>query len=264
MSADGRLIFVVGRPRTGTTVFRHLLADGGAVDCGEVLHNNMFKDTNFFVYLAERVAKEPKLVHPTRHVKAFHDYVGAMRERFDGAPLVMDVKMDAFGRIHRAPGVQTPAVVSIMQERAHTVFNIVRRNRLRALTSAAISREVGVWYSYPERLKKAEGKKTSVSLKVETLKQRLNAQAHEDERFAAHFEGDPRYVRLEYEDMFAPDGGFAPGVMAAARAALDVDALPNAPAMVKMNPEPLSALLSNFDDIAEALRDTRHAWMLDT
>jgi hypothetical protein len=66
--------------------------------------------------------------------------------------------------------------------------------------------------------------------------------------------------------MFAPGGDFAPETLAVAKELLGTARAENVTAHVtlrRQNPEPLSELVVNFDDLAQQFAQTDHAWMLD-
>ncbi len=263
MSGPGALLFIVGRPRTGTTALRTLLTAGGAVDCGEILHPRMGQDRNYYRYLAARIAGDPLLAHPSRQWGVFDDYIGDLRRRFDGAPLALDMKIGMFDALPSFTERGRYGTVDYLREHATCVFHVVRRNRLRAAASFKVSEALGVWSANAAQADKARARKRKVTLDPVALKRSYRAHARQDQRFAKAFEGDRRFVRVVYEQMFTADGDWAPGLHKRIAAATGMDALPARPTTARLNPEPLRELVANLDEVAAALRDTPHAWMLE-
>ncbi|MEM8740428.1 MAG: hypothetical protein AAGE13_02935 [Pseudomonadota bacterium] len=257
------LVFIVGRQRSGTTVFRQLLVDAGAMDCDEIFHGNLARPNRFFAYVAERAAEDRALVHPQHHIQLFRDFVGVLRAKADGATLAMDVKYFGLNLIPAREDVEgrRPFMITYMQRNHAHVVHIVRRNKLRVHVSAEISKATGRW-SVGRKGQVPTEKPQLTFDRDETLKTIGKLQAL-DEKVSRQLSVLPGYQRLTYEEMFRADGQFSDRTMAIGSACMGGVEVSRKPANQRMNPEPLSALIANHDEICAAVADGPHAWMLD-
>lgn len=63
-------------------------------------------------------------------------------------------------------------------------------------------------------------------------------------------------------EMFDQNGIFTSQVQEAAARFLDLPDVDPKPGNLKMNPEPLSELVENFEDLRNCLAASKHQWML--
>lgn len=263
MKGDSPLLFVIGRQRTGTTVFRLMLVSGGAQDCAEIFNPRMGWDRNFFQHLGALAQRDPTWVHPSRHWEAFDAYLADLRAQTGGAPLAIDVKHDHFGWMPPYPGRTRPGMLDFIRQHAHGVFHILRRNRLRTAASLAVSEAVGVWKADARQAAAVQRNRARVRLKAQALTRAFAQHERQEERLAKLFAGDPRYVEIAYEAMFDDDGRWSPDVIGAVRRVGGLRGMTRRPETARLNPEPLADLIANLDEVAAALAPTPYAWMLD-
>jgi len=254
------LIFIVGRQRSGTTVLRHLLARHGALDAGEIFHSNLHLKHRFYAFVGERAMEDRSFIHPTRHRELFLEFIANLRRESAGGPIAIDVKYSFLNSIGLPwPSAGRPHIVRFMREVNAQVFNVVRQNKLRALVSEKMALANGVWWAgKPEDL---PSDKCALKLNVDETLRRLSQLEQEDRQASTLLSGVPHCRTLYYEAMFREDGVFADEVVKCVAAVLQREPINPRPTDLPTNPEPLSELIENFSEIAEALRGTPFHWM---
>lgn len=252
---------IVGRQRSGTTVFRELLKTAGALDCDEVFHGDLNHPNRFYSFLLTEISKDPKLIHPRHHGALFWKFIEQLRKLALGKPIVMDIKYFALNLIPSQEDVEgrRPFLFNFMAESKACVVHIIRRNKLRVLVSEEIARATGRW-SATQSSELAVGKpRTHVDAhQVVASIQRLIEQ---DEEVAQMLGSLGNVERLFYEEMFS-GSQFSQKTLTVASRLMGQPVRHATPLNVRMNPEPLSELISNYREIASALRRTKFKWML--
>ncbi len=246
-------------------MFRDLLMRTGAVNCDEIFHGDLSSNPHrFYSYLLERIEKSPRLVHPESHPRIFADYIERERARAEGKPLAMDVKYFALNLIPAREDVDSrnPFLLRFMRrEKAHAV-HIVRQNKLRIYVSEEMAKATGKWSaSQTGHLVTEKPRLTVDSAQALDF---IERQHRQERRVRSMLEKIPGAQELIYEEMFDEEGNFVETTRAAAATCMGVglEAVDKVPGNLKMNPEPMSALVENYEELAEAVSATEHAWML--
>lgn len=256
------LIFVIGRQRSGTTVFRQLLVNHGAMNADEILHGDLSRPHRFYAFVRERMKQNPSLLHPMKHPPLFQPYIDQLRVAAKGAPIVLDLKYFAINLIPSPEDVaaRRPFILQYIAQTQSNVFHITRRNKLRVLVSERIAVATGAWSAqHPHQL---PPDRQPLHLEIDTITRWLDRMAREDQSARQIVASLPKCRELVYEEMFEANGNFTDEVAALAAAALGRDSVNATPTNLRMNPEPLPELLTNYDEIAGALHGTHNAWML--
>jgi len=256
------LVFIVGRQRSGTTVFRNLLKRNGAMDCDEILHGDLSKEHRFYGYLQDRLKNDPSLIHPQTHPRVFREYIDGLRQEAQGKLLALDVKYFALNLIptHEDVTACNPFLVNFMRNSKAHVVHIVRKNKLRVYISEEMSKATGKWSA--ERPEHLISEKPRLQVDPERALRFIDTLIGQDESAARMLQSIPGVHRLNYEDMFEEDGDFSDKTIRVAEICLGVEVENNRPGNLRMNPEPLSVLVANYEELKKAIDDTPHAWML--
>ncbi|WP_010138999.1 sulfotransferase family protein [Oceanicola sp. S124] len=257
------LIFLLGRHRSGTTVFRDLLERCGGLNCHEIMSAKLEAERGFYGYVARRVAEDPKWVWPIRHQRLFADYIEELRGLARGRHLLLDLKYWGLNLIPVSEDVTgaRPFLVDFIDTRDSPVIQIVRRNKLRLITSEALLNASGKWFAAAGEGPDV-GEKPKVSLPVASLPAEIERLIGLDTAIRAMLAPLSNAHELTYEEMFSGTGDFAERTRTLAGKVMGCDAVPLAPSHRKMNPEPLSQILGNYAEVAAALEGGPHEWML--
>jgi len=260
------MIAVFGRQRSGTTVFRKLLASSMLIyDAGEVFHSQYKNNKlNFFNFVetalsADRMSLPEIFTH--KAIVKFLQYVAAMQGK---AQPMIDVKynsnFDLFLTERLSGRAPTPPLLQALRMMQARIFHIVRRNKLRLLVSERIAIATNQWgVMDPDRRRQA-----SIELNPRVIHELIEEECLLSARVERliHDSGDG--LTVFYEDMFDASGRFAPALLAEVQDMLGPDTgLNAAPGLIRQNPEPLTELIRNHPAVAAALRATPHAWMLE-
>lgn len=249
-----RCIFVIGRQRSGTTVFRRALASHPqVVDLGEVMHSK--HKAGFYGLLADALANNP--------VKATHNHwfdllTDTIRRAAAGtdpeAHLVVDMKYNmalTFGSTF-VGGEPVNAFIARTAQRGGTVVQIIRRNKLALLASEHMAIKTGQW-----GINKAdeERKDDKVRIILKTLGERLLNELGMDRHFEQQIALVTNRQTVVYEEMFDETGAFRPEPfdLLARQTGLS-QAFDLTPRQIKLG-RPLIEMLANYDDIANVVRN---------
>ncbi|QUS36234.1 hypothetical protein [Falsirhodobacter algicola] len=256
------LIFIIGRQRSGTTVFRRLLARHGALDCDEIFHGNLNARHRFYGFVRDRAAQDPAMVHPEHHAFLFRKYIERQREVAAGRKLAMDVKYFGLNLIPQREDVdsRSPFIVSFLQESQAHVVHLVRRNKLRIFVSEEMATMTGRWSA--ETAGDLVTRKPALEIDVRRAVTAIRTLLQQDRRVGALLDAVPQVERVFYDEMFDAEGHFQPPVRRLAARMMDIPEASSQPDNLKMNPERLRDLVANYDDLARALQGTAHEWML--
>ncbi len=174
----------------------------------------------------------------------------------------MDVKYFGLNLIPAREDVdgRSPFVLNfIRHSKAHAV-HIIRRNKLRIYLSEEMAKATGRWSA--GRVEHLVSEKPKLNVNVSEALDFIDRLLLQDERVTAMLDSMPNAKRLIYSEMFEPNGHFSEDVVKAAANILDMDGVDPNPGNFKMNPEPVSDLIENFDELREAITGTEHEWML--
>jgi hypothetical protein len=262
-------IFVMGRQRSGTTVFRHYLSSNPRfVDVGEILHNRFLKaqvgakEERFYRYLYDLVLTNPEVIHPGHHGRLLADFLQDVELRHAGQYVVIDVKYNLLFMItqSRVNHKDRPALFDILMRRKDLIIHIIRRNKLRLLVSERMANVTGQW----SLLAKAATApiKAKIELNPDTVVH-LIKQELEVESFVMNLLEKLHDVRtLYYEDLFDVEGLFKEKIEAKIESFLGESfKFLREPKIVKQNPEPLSDMIANHGEVLAQLAKSPFEWM---
>lgn len=259
---ESDLIFIVGRQRSGTTVFRDLLERHGALNCDEIFHGNLDAPHRFYTYLLDRIEKEPNLIHPQYHGQIFDEYLSEKRILENRRRIAMDVKYFGLNLIPSREDVDShqPFIVDYMRRKNAHVVHIVRLNKLRAYVSEELAKLTGRWSV--GKIEHLLTDKPRLTLDVPHSIATIDRLMDQDNRVTQLLRAVPSAIRLHYHEMFTPSGEFSEQVEKIVAQVMGLEKIDIRPGNLRMNPEPLADLVENYDELASALVKTPKEWML--
>jgi hypothetical protein len=213
------ICFLVGRPRSGTTVFRSMLESHPQVfGLGEIFNEDNPK--SYFNFLRKRQAKNPNALLPSKAVENFLAYVRWCRRlSLDRRPasrlIVIDVKYDQ-AHLLCVPwwGITfLPRLFSLIREQEWRVIDIHRRDLVGMFVSNHVAIQTGVYHSTNPAHGTQEPAKVHVD--PDALMRHIASTANAYRRVSEHFYGFDRYLCVAYEEMFegTDDGSFRPALL---------------------------------------------------
>jgi len=261
------LILITGYKRTGTTVTRDILSRIGYRDLGEIFHHRLGKNKKrFFYYVAQLAEQRAENVHPHRQLRLLRTFFSEALQA-SRKPIVYDVKYGAMNMVmdyvpDREP---IPSILGIQRELHGRTLHVFRRNTLRRIVSNAIAAKTQEWGISASEQVALPTERKRIRIPPKKITQMIAREQDLVESARALWSGFPGYLEFAYEDMFNADGGVTNKFREALATATDVD-LNGAEilaGMKKQNPERLSSLIVNFEEIIDCLCTTPHAWMLE-
>jgi hypothetical protein len=246
----GRIVFFMGGVRSGTTVFRRMLASHPRVrDRGEIFNSN--NPQGFFKYFRERIAANPDLVFPEHHGKLFLQYVASQVPKDADGIALLDIKYEHLNLISDAwqlPFTNPPMLRLIKRSRLKVIH--LRRQHFYSVVSNLVAVQTGRYHqpasgdaSLPEKRQVAVDRNTVLS----SMKKRKRAADTVDQAF-----DDGQRLSIDYESVFDDQGDFRPEICDSVAAFLAVEnQFERQPALKKVIDEPLSAVITNYDEIRD-------------
>ena len=211
------------------------------------------KPNRWYPYLQAAAKTDPTALFPNRQKEIFQKFLEDMNKQAESRPLFIDLKME---QIHAEPHLHK---VIYNKENNHSFVILRRLNYLKQILSEQImyarfkqGDQVVHRGNVPDAIMvKLDAKQTLSMLRWRTdLAQKF--------RTSIVASGCP-YIDLFYEEMLE-DGG-----VAAAKRVQDFMGVPHVsgqPVFVKQNPQPLSKLIENYDEIEGAVRSSEFAYCL--
>ncbi len=137
------------------------------------------------------------------------------------------------------------------------IIHIKRKDLLRTYVSKLIAEKTGAWRSSQE--KKGVDFKKQVEIDIEDCIDNLRNSVQVETEFGiAMFPNHP-YLELTYEELTTD----IQGTMSKVLEFLEVKKIKVNSPLKRQNPEGLNELVSNYDDLAEALRKTEFGYLVD-
>jgi hypothetical protein len=209
--------FVIGRPRSGTTVFKDMLKTHPALfSMGEIF--NETNERSYFHFLQELIANDRRAALPSQALGNFAKYLDwcaefARRRKPATRILVMDVKYDQSHLLCESwwSVGALPKIFFLIRERGWKVIDIHRRDIVGLVVSNQIAIKTRVYHS--TNLEPGAVQEAKVHIHPQRLERELVATQNSYRRIAAHFGEYKKYLGVFYEDMFDSDGAFAPQLL---------------------------------------------------
>jgi hypothetical protein len=212
-----QICFIIGKPRSGTTVFKEMLATHPAfINVGEVF--NEINEWSFLAFLRALVKEDADWLLPSRCVNAFISYIDACVQKAlfynpQSTILVLDVKYDQSHLVYDAwrDINAMPYLFELMRKRGWDVVDIHRDRILDMIVSNEVAISTGVYHQntgdLPRQLVQVEINTAELISIVASIRESY-------QRVEAFFAGYDRYLKLSYEDMFdAQTGAFKTDIL---------------------------------------------------
>lgn len=246
----GRIVFFMGGVRSGTTVFRRMLASHPRVrDRGEIFNSN--NPQGFFRFHREQIAQDPDLIFPEHHAKVFNAYVSSLVPKDKDGIALLDIKYEHLNLIHDAWQLPftNPPMLRLIKRSRHKVVHL-RRQHFYSVLSNLVAVQTGRYHKPADESTKLPEKRAVAverALVLSSMKKRKRAAEVVDSAFDDH-----QRVSIDYEGVFDEAGDFQPAICERLASFLGVDNLfERQPALKKVIDEPLSAVITNYDEIRD-------------
>jgi|JI8StandDraft_1071087.scaffolds.fasta_scaffold07769_5 hypothetical protein len=245
-----RIVFFMGGVRSGTTVFRRMLASHPRIrDRGEIFNSN--NPQGFFKYFREQVESNPDMVFPEHHGKLFLAYVASLVPKDKDGIALLDIKYEHLNLITDAwqlPFTNPPVLRLIKRSKLKVVH--LRRQHFFSVMSNLVAVQTGRYHK-PANDSAALPEKRAVAVEralvLSSMKKRKRAADIVDTTFE-----DNQRLSIDYEGVFDDAGDFQPAVCDRLAAFIGVDNhFERQPALKKVIDEPLSAVISNYEEIRD-------------
>jgi hypothetical protein len=209
-SSPDDVCFVIGRPRSGTTVFRNMLETHPEMfGVGEIFNES--NPRSYFHFLQRRQTQDTNALLPSRAIDNFIAYVQWCRkkslERRPGSRFViLDAKYDQ-AHLLCVPWwaiTSLPKLFSLIREQKWRVIDIHRQNVVGMFVSNHVAIKTGIYHSTD--LGREDRPRAKVHVDPDALMRHVTATSQAYRRVGEHFRGYDKYLNLSYEEMF-DDGG---------------------------------------------------------
>ena len=212
-----QLCFVIGRPRSGTTVFKDMLKTHPALfSLGEIF--NETNERSYFHYLQTQLTQDPRAALPSRAIANFAMYLDwcwdlAQARKPRARTLVLDIKYDQSHLLAEAWWSlgALPRIFFLIRERGWKVIDLHRKNVVSLIVSNQVAIKTKIYHS--TNLAPGENQSAKVHIDAARLLREVKVTEDSYRRVGEHFREYPKYLQLSYEEMFDETGAFAPAVL---------------------------------------------------
>jgi hypothetical protein len=222
-----QICFIIGRPRSGTTVFKDMLKTHPALfSLGEIF--NETNERSYFHFLQARIHEDAREALPSRAVANFGRYLEwcwelAQARKARARTLVLDVKYDQ-AHLLCEPWWSVgslPRIFFLIRERGWKVIDIHRNNVMGLVVSNQIAIKTKIYHS--TNLAPGATQSAKVRIDPQRLEREVATTENSYRRVSDHFREYKKYLPISYEEMFADDGNFSPAVLDRVSRLLGVD-----------------------------------------
>jgi len=251
------LCFVIGRPRSGTTVFKTMLQTHPEIwSFGEVLNES--NPRSYYHYLKRLQTEDRDAISPSRSIQNFMKYLAwcreaALKRQPANRLVVLDVKYDQAHLLCEPWWSLTalPKIFSLMREIGCKVIDVHRTDLIRLVISNKIAIQTKVYHS--NKLEPGEGQDAKIRIDPDRLLREISATAKAYEKVERHFRGYSNYLQISYEEMFA-EGEFSPALVGRVASFLGVsDQFDRKPQLNKLLVDNIFAYVENDAEVRERL-----------
>ena len=254
---------IIARQRSGTGALGSVLDQHPSVkSLGEVFHHDAIdREPNYFCFLRDLIAKDPDMGLPGAHRKRFDLYANYLKARTAKPHTIIDIKYSSLHHFnaHWLGILESPTLFKILRAREAPVIHLGRKNHLKVFISGRLAELNDEWHA------KSQDAIRTRNLMVDppACLQFIKTMKREYERVKKILATHPKLLELEYSELFDEGGELYPAIAERLADFLQIPPFRKLkPAFVKQTPELLRNVIENFDQVAEFLGATEHAWML--
>lgn len=258
-AGDRRLAFVIGRQRSGSTVFGRML--GTHPHC--LYLGEAFNEENAYSYprhVVARAALDPTVALPRRAAENFLAYLETCRglarwEKPAARLVILDMKYDQMPLIGGEWRDMTapPLLLQLIRDQGWKVIDLRRRDLVRLIVSAYVAVETGTHHRFAAA---AAGEPAKMHIDPKQLLGFIRAAQRAYRLVTDQFRRSPNYLEVVYEEMFRPADRFDPGLLARVAAFLGIDdAFDPVPQLGRLLTGDVFDYIANADEVRAYLAD---------
>ncbi|HEY3776701.1 MAG TPA: sulfotransferase [Rhizomicrobium sp.] len=198
--------FVIGRPRSGTTVFKSMLQTHPSVFAvGEIFNES--NPRSYFHFQQTLLHDDPCAAFPSRGIGNFLKYLENCRSlacklRPEVNVVVLDIKYDQ-AHLLCEPWwsiAALPRVFSLLRELGCRIIDVHRSDLVGLVISNQIAIQTKIYHS--NKLGRGEVQDAKIRIDPQRLLKEVTATSKAYERIHRHFRDYKRYLMVTYEQMF--------------------------------------------------------------
>lgn len=212
-NATEPICFVIGRPRSGTTVLKRMLRTHPKIfSCDEIFHEK--NPVSYWRFLQQKIATDPSALLPSASSDNFIEYIEwckgmAAKDKPSAELLIFDMKYDQSHLVYDAwQAVGTlPRIFRMMKERNWRVIDVHRRDLIGMVVSNEIAIQTGVYHIAAEddlaptsRTKRTPQPKIRLNPAALVREIELTIKAYR--AVEDYFSDCSNYIQVNYEEMF--------------------------------------------------------------
>lgn len=256
------LAVLLARQRSGTGALGSILDQHEEIDYfGEVFHDGEIgSPRNYFTFLERKIKQEPARGLPMAARRNFEEYLAYLEGLTETPFKLIDVK---YRSTHHFNGpwsgrFDEPVFLRWIKEKGLPVIHLTRRNLLKTYVSGLLADANRVWHA----TEKDELKVKTIRLDPAKTLANLNASAREVEAFFGSMRRYSKVTTFDYDEMLDKDGKLGSRIEDCIRRILPVKPFEKrTPAFVKQVDDRLWKVIENYEEVADTLAPTQHAWM---
>jgi hypothetical protein len=272
-----RLIAVIGRQRSGTTVLRQFIGSSRrSFDIGEVFHASTERDTSFWGFLHKKASTNTAYRFPLAWIEAWKQFIEYQSELFPSEVFTFDAKVEYFPIVLRTNGIATnfffddPSIAYVYLRRRNTASQIISRHVAAATNLWSqtdphsdpdrLWRRYQIWGGAGEPAVPLDG----LTIDPRELLREIAAVHQEDDaidRMLSH----KFSLRLTYEDLFDRSGAFTEEVTTqiAQLSGVPFVEFDRRPILLKQRKDGALHGVKNAAEILSSFKGTSYQWMVE-
>lgn len=266
-------IILLARQRSGTNAFRSILHFSHHIHTwGEVFNPDHYntqrsseRDSSYFLFLKELIKRDCSRVQPRCDEMNFLDFLDYLRIQTVKKYSLIDIKYNSSHHISNGwYGITNePFLFGILKKYCMPVINIQRQNYLRYYMSEKKAEKRKSWHLFDENLLVEQ--EFSIEINIPDLLSVMKSCRYEDDHIKKSFEGYPRYLSFDYDNLFSRDNNsISQDVLNGISELLQCDIVLDQKQSIfkKQSYLPLNSSIKNFNDVRNALLETDFEYCL--